>query len=236
MQEKFKFNPRKCSSASTLSGSIQRDMSKVIISFPTNADVIALMEKTLIGDMSVVNTKVGFDSNIFIKDKQKKLVYKIRNKETDEIENKRDSTVILKIDENNQYENAMTKPLPISCIKKEVCTPNICKLSLLLSGISHKDGMGHLLVVAREFNVQKATEKQLLFEKQKVVPARDRSAFQLFDAIRLRQNDILNNYKCAAKTHSTMDKKYLIPLYAEHLKFLLQRCSWTITKIHNSSV
>ena len=32
--------------------------------------------------MSVVNTMVGFDSNIFIKDKQQKLVYKIRNKET----------------------------------------------------------------------------------------------------------------------------------------------------------
>ena len=29
-----------------------------------------------------------------------------------------------------------------------------------------------------------------------------------------------------------MDKKYLIPAYAEHLKFLLERCSWTVTKIH----
>ena len=211
-------------------------MSKVIISFPTNADVIALMGKTLIGDMSVLNTRVGFDSNIFIKDKQQKLVYKIRNKETDEIENKRVSTVTLKMDENNQYGNAMTKPLPITCIKKEAYTPIICKLSLLLSGISHKDGMGNLLMVALEFNVQKATEKQLIFEKQKVVPACDRSSFQLFGAIRLRQNNVLNNYKCTAKTHSTMDKKYLIPLYTEHLKFLLQRCSWTITKIHNSSV
>ena len=45
MPEKFKFNPRKCSSASTLSGAIQRDMSKVIIYFPTDADVIELMEK-----------------------------------------------------------------------------------------------------------------------------------------------------------------------------------------------
>ena len=110
MQEKFKFNPRKCSSASTLSGAIQRDMPKVIISFPTNANVIKLMEKTLIGGMSVLNTRLGFDSNIFIKDKKQKLVYKIRN----EIENKRVSTTILKMDENNQYGNAMTKPLPIA--------------------------------------------------------------------------------------------------------------------------
>ena len=33
---------------------VKRDMSKVIISSPTNADIIELMEKTLIGAMSVV--------------------------------------------------------------------------------------------------------------------------------------------------------------------------------------
>ena len=220
MPEKCKFNRRKCSFASTLSGAIQGDMSKLIIYFPTNADVNALMEKSLRGGMSVVNTRVGFDSNIFIKDKQQKLIYKISNKETDEIENKRVSTFILKMDENNQYGNAMTKPVPIGCIKKEAYTPNIRELLLLLSRICHKDGMGHLFVVDLEFNVQKATEKQISFAKQKVVPARNRSDFQLFDAIRLRKIDVLNTYKCTAKAHSTMDKKYLIRLYAEHLKFL----------------
>ena len=141
MPEKCKFNRRKCSFASTLSGAIQGDMSKLIIYFPTNADVNALMEKSLRGGMSVVNTRVGFDSNIFIKDKQQKLIYKISNKETDEIENKRVSTFILKMDENNQYGNAMTKPVPIGCIKKEAYTPNIRELLLLLSRICHKDGM-----------------------------------------------------------------------------------------------
>ena len=29
-----------------------------------------------------------------------------------------------------------------------------------------------------------------------------------------------------------MDKKFLVPLYAEHLKFLLERCCRTVTKIH----
>ena len=33
MQEKFDFNPRKINSASTLSGCVQRDLSKVIIAF-----------------------------------------------------------------------------------------------------------------------------------------------------------------------------------------------------------
>ena len=56
--------------------------------------------------------------------------------------------------------------------------------------------------------------------------------FQLFDAIRLKDNSTRNNYKCTAKTHSTMDKKFLIPLYAEHLKFLMERCFWKVTKIY----
>ena len=71
-----------------------------------------------------------------------------------------------------------------------------------------------------------------LFEKKKVLSARDRSVFQFFDTIRLRDKTVLNNYKCTAKFHSTMDKKYLTPKYAEHLKFLVERCSWTVTKIH----
>ena len=206
-------------------------MSKVIIYFPTNADVNALMEKSLRGGMSVVNTRVGFDSNIFIKDKQQKLCDKIRNKETDEIESKRVSTFILKMDENNQDGNAMTKPVPIGCIKKEAYTPNIRELLLLLSRICHKDGMGHLCVVDLEFNVQKATEKQIFFAEQKVVPARNRSAFQMFDAIRLRQNDVLNNYKCTAKAHSTMDKKILNSALRRTFKIFAS--SWTVTKIHN---
>ena len=183
--------------------------------------------------MSIVNARVGFDSNIFIKDKQQKLVFKIRNKETNEIENRRVSKVILKMDENNQYGNAMTKPLPTGCIKKEAYTLNIRELSLLLSGISQNDEIGHLFVVDLEFNVERATGKELffneiytpLFEKKKVLRTRGRSVFQLFDAIRLRENAVLKNCKCTAKAHSTMDKKYLIPTYAEHLKFLLECCS-----------
>ena len=188
MHEKFGYNLLKCSSVSTLSGAIQRQTFKVIIPFPTNADIIELMEKALIGVMSIVNTRVGFDSNIFIKDKEQKLVYKVKNKVTGEIENKRVSTVILKIDKNNQYGNAMTKPLPIGCIKKEPQTTNIRELCLLLSGLSHLDSIVHLFVVDLEFNVERATKKELffneiytpLFEKKKVLPARDRSVFQLF--------------------------------------------------------
>ena len=161
MHQKFGYNPLKCSSASTLSGAIQRHMSKVIISFPTNADIVELMEKVLIGGMSIVNTIVGFDSYIFIKGKQQKLVYKIRNRQTNEMEDKCVSAVILKMDENNQYRNAMTKPLPIGFVKKEPSAPSICELCLLLSGLSHLDPIGHLFVADIEFDFERATEKEL---------------------------------------------------------------------------
>ena len=65
-----------------------------------------------------------------------------------------------------------------------------------------------------------------------MLPARERSVFQLFDPIRLRDNVVLNNFKCTAKTHSTMNKKYLIPIHAKHLKLLLECCAWTVTKIY----
>ena len=179
MHQKFGYNPLRCSSASTLSGAIQRHVPKVIISFPTNADIIELIEKTLIGGMSIVNTRVGFDSNIFIKGKEQKLVYKIRNRETNEMEDKRVFTVILKMDENNQYGNAMTKPIPIGCIKIELATPSIQQLCLLLSGLSHLDSIGHLFVVDFEFSFERATKKELFKMKFTLLCLKKRRYFRL---------------------------------------------------------
>ena len=45
MQDKFGFNSRKCNSASTLSGCVQRNQSKVIISLPTNFKHAEVLEK-----------------------------------------------------------------------------------------------------------------------------------------------------------------------------------------------
>ena len=73
MHQKFGYNPLRCSSASTLSGTIQRHVSKGIISFPTNADIIELMEKTLIGRMSIVYTRVVLMVILSLKVKNKSL-------------------------------------------------------------------------------------------------------------------------------------------------------------------
>ena len=74
-----------------------------------------IFEKTLIGGYSCINTRLGFDTEIFLKDaKHEKVLFK-----TAEGEVKQFSSKIIKMDENNQYGFAMTKPLPYGCIKKK---------------------------------------------------------------------------------------------------------------------
>ena len=49
--------------------------------------------------------------------------------------------------------------------------------------------------------------------------------------MRLNDKGLINSYKTTAKTHTTLDKKYAIPLYAEHLHFLINKSSWQVTNI-----
>ena len=84
-----------------------------------------------------------------------------------------------------------------------------------------------------------AIEKQIffneiytpIFEKKKVLSANEKSVFQLLDAMRLNDKGLINSYKITAKTHATMDKKFNIPLYVEHLHFLLSKCSWRVRNV-----
>ena len=104
LQELFKFNPSKCNSASSFSGT----KSKRNIVMPTDAKKIRAFEKTLIGGYSCMNTRMAFDTELFLKDKKnERVVFK-----TEEGKVKRFSSKIIKMDENNQYGFAMTKSLP----------------------------------------------------------------------------------------------------------------------------
>ena len=52
---------------------------------------------------------------------------------------------------------------------------------------------------------------------------------------RNEDKEIINNFKYNANTHSTMDeKKFLIPLYAEHIHFLVARASWLVTNVYQN--
>ena len=68
LEKLFKFNPRKCHSASSLSGTVHRNKSKCNIVIPTNAEQIRVFEKTLIGGYSCVNKRMAFDTELFLKD------------------------------------------------------------------------------------------------------------------------------------------------------------------------
>ena len=51
---------------STLSGCIQRDLSKAIIALPTSSAHIEIFEKTMTDGFSCVNTRLGFDTEILL--------------------------------------------------------------------------------------------------------------------------------------------------------------------------
>ena len=55
------------------------------------------------------------------------------------------------MDENNQYGQAMRKPLPHGCIKK-MKTPSLLELNRILRSISHEDKIGHLFVADIKFH------------------------------------------------------------------------------------
>ena len=66
MHDRYGFNPRKCNSASSLSGSIKRDLSKVIITLLTTNEIDDFFEQTLTGGFSCVNTRLAFDTKILL--------------------------------------------------------------------------------------------------------------------------------------------------------------------------
>ena len=99
LQNLFKFNAKKCNSASAFSGCVQRLKSKCSIVLPTNAEFIRVFEKTVMGGYSCVNTRMAFDTDLLLKDtKNEKVLFKTSKEQL-----KRLSSKIIKMDGNNQY-------------------------------------------------------------------------------------------------------------------------------------
>ena len=157
MHDLYGFKPRKCNSASTLSGCIEREMSRVIISLPTSNEAVDIFEQTITGGFSSVNTRLAIDTKIslpnlineekqpeeFQKDYNYKICYNIRLNNGKKYSEKRVITKILKLDENDQYGFGMTKPLPTGCIKQNFDT-SWRTFNLLLQNVSLDDQIGHL--------------------------------------------------------------------------------------------
>ena len=133
MNNNYGFNPRKRNSASSMSGCIEREMSRIILTLPAKLEHVEIFEKTVTADFSSVNTRLTFDKQILLpnleykddleknplnKDFKYKVVYNLKL-DGKKAQKKRVITKILKLDENNQYVNGMNKPLPTGCIEDD---------------------------------------------------------------------------------------------------------------------
>ena len=172
MMKKILCNPRKGTSASSLSGCMRRFLLNAIIGLPTQAEIVDFFKQTLIGSFSLVNATLAFDSIILLpKNSQNepkenlKLIYKIKEEVKNIFVDKRTVTKILKMDENNQYGNAMTKPLSTGSLKKAKKIPTMREFDLIIQSISDQAKIGHLFVVDIKFHQKNADEKQLFFNE-----------------------------------------------------------------------
>ena len=121
--------PRKHKSVSALNGCIEKEMSKVILSLPTNNEVVEMFESTLTGWFSCVSTRLAFDSEILMPNISRAAFDNMMIDESFQIferqdfkggykltldgekiyTDKRVISKILKLDGNNQYGYATTK-------------------------------------------------------------------------------------------------------------------------------
>lgn len=150
----FKFDPWKFNSASPFSGCVHREKSKCFTALSINTKQVKLFERTLIGGFSGVNTRLIFDSQILLLGNQRddlELIYKIKTSKG--TKNKIISDNILKMDENNQYGNAMTKPLLYGCIKRQQKIPSLREINAILNSHSYAYKIGHLFIADIKFHV-----------------------------------------------------------------------------------
>ena len=260
MQDKTGYNPRIINSASKLSGCIQREKSKCILALPINNTQMEIFEKTICGGFSSVNTRLSFDTENLMPNLSKtdydkmnidesfkaykrddlKVVYSLKLDNQKKFSKKRIITKIVKLDENNQYGYAMTRPMPTGCIKQNN-SPSWLQFNLLLEKVSFEDLIRHLFIVDIEFDEKNASEKQYMYneifppiiEKEKILDANERSLFQLLELFDTTDNGKQKSYRCTAKSHATMFPKKCIPLYTEDLRFLIKRAGWIVTKLYS---
>ena len=117
--------------------------------------------------------------------------------------------------------------------------PSLSEFNKILNRISHDDKVGHLFLVDIKFHNK--NEKTMLFneiytpvfDKNKVIQAQHRSVLQLMSVISCNEEkDLVRTFNANEKTHSTLEEKKFIPLYAEHIHFLVKRAGWLDTKVY----
>ena len=93
-----------------------------------------------------------------------KLINKIKLDNGNSFHDRRIITKILKMDENNQYGFAMTKPMPTGWIKEHPAL-TWCKFNFLLKTVDLGDSIGYLFIVDIEFDKVNATEREYMYNE-----------------------------------------------------------------------
>ena len=163
------------------------------------------------------------------KNQNYKTGYKIKLDDDTKYNNYRVTSKIVKFDENKQYGFAMTKPMLFGSIKDK--TPSWAEFNLLMEKVSLDDPIGHMYVVDIDFDYEKATEQQIMYnevfppivDKKTTIEANQRSIFQLLELYSEDIKDTLKNYKVTPKSQATLLPKRCIPIYLEELKFVIVR-------------
>ena len=127
---------------------------------------------------------------------------------------KKNINKILKMDENNQYGNPMTKPLPYSCIKKPLKCLLFWSLRKYLIVYLTRTKSVIFLLLTLNFTIKtKMLFNEIYmpnFDKNKVIQAQHRSVLQLMSVIsRNKEKDLVRTFKANSKTHSTLEEKTL---------------------------
>ena len=169
-----------------------------------------------------------------------KICYKLKLDGEKDYSDRRVIANILKLDENNQYGFAMTKPMSVGRMKEK--KPDWIKFNLLLETVSLHYKIGHLFVVDIEFDYENADAQHLMYneiyapviEKQKKLDANERLIFQLCELFSETTELNPKSYRTTKKSQATLLSKKFIPLYLEHLKFLISRCFWKVTKLYSN--
>ena len=125
----------------------------------------------------------------------------------------------MKLDENNQYDNRMTKPLPTGWIKDDSDT-SWETFNFLLETVSFEDNIGHLYIVDIEFDYKNATEKEFAYneiyppiiEKQKTIDPCERSVFQLLEQF-VRSEKGPRAYRATGKAHANLFKIFFANVF-----------------------
>ena len=153
-------------------------MSRMITALPTKLKHVEIFEDALTGRFSSVNNRLAFDTQILLPNLEKKdgleknamntnfdyeVVYNLKL-DGQKAQKKRVISKILKLDENNQYGNGMTKPLPTGCIKDDEDVS--CRtFNILLEKGYFKDEIGNLFVVDIFFDEKNATKQQIVYNE-----------------------------------------------------------------------